>query len=95
MNRDELENLIKTNLIDLVLQQQETIQLLRARIARLEGLHGRASYEKSHSRVSHHRFRRSFSQFRNKYFRVVLFVILGIILTLLIVLYMNGYFWFL
>jgi hypothetical protein len=95
MNRDELEKQLKPNLIDLVLQQQDTIEGLRTRIARLEGSQVRARDEHSHSRVSRRRFRRFYYQLKYTNYRNALFVILGIILTVMIVMAMNGYFWFL
>jgi hypothetical protein len=93
MTRDELEKQKKTDLIDLVLRQQAAIDDLQARLARLEISQVRMTNEKSHAPVSHHHRRKSFSRFKRTYLSKVLIIFLGIILTILIVMAMNGYLW--
>lgn len=93
MTREELEKLLKPNLIDMVLLQQDTIKELRARIAQLEGLQARTRGEATQPRVSRRHRRRFFHLLRIKNFNKVLIIILGIFLTLVVVLAMNGYLW--
>jgi hypothetical protein len=95
ITRDELEKQKKTDLIDLVLQQQAVIDDLQARLARIEIAQVRMTSEKTHTHVSRHRRRKSFDRFKKTYMSKVLIIFLGIILTILIVMAMNGYLWIL
>ena len=95
MTRDEMEKLLKPDLIELAMQQQDTIDDLRARLVRTENSQVRVRDEQSHARVSRHKHRSSYDPIRKTKTRTALIIIAGVILTIFIVLYMNGYLYFL
>ena len=87
MTRDEMEKLLKPDLIELAMQQQDTIDDLRARLVRTENSQVRVKEERSHAQVSRHKHRGSYDTIRKTNTRTAGIMITGVILTIFIVLY--------
>ena len=105
MKRDELKKYNKAKLIELALQQQTLIEDLRARYpvgavgvqSEEKGEAAGEHHSHSHSHRSHHRHRswseklsERFTQQQKKNFRIALFIILGILITLIAAFVVSG-----